>query len=178
MDGGGQYAMLIERRERLVARLSPAARHQAFPKLYPRPQIGTPYVPRPPRPPNVATLIKRHVARPQPNHHPAHMNRRCLNALVACDVIVAICQAFNVKFEGLIAPFRYRKVAWARFAAIKLMVEVSDEKPSSGQIGLFLGGRDHTTILSGLKRANELHVSDLSWRALYDQARSLVENAK
>lgn len=64
------------------------------------------------------------------------------------------------------ADRRSRSVAYPRFAAMWAARELTEY--SLPQIGRALGGRDHTTIIHGLRRADELRRTDPAFRRLTD----------
>lgn len=71
-------------------------------------------------------------------------------------VIERICKASGVTRGQLLGSTRKAEVCEARFAA---MVAMRNSHLSMPAIGKALGGRDHTTILHGLKRAQEMRSS-------------------
>jgi len=62
-------------------------------------------------------------------------------------------QLSNLSYGAVIGEMRYQHVARARFA---VMLVAREHGFSTPNIGLRLGGRDHTTVLSGLKKAEKL----------------------
>lgn len=58
---------------------------------------------------------------------------------------------------------RDKETCLARFAVIRV---AKDEGKSLAQIGRALGGRDHTTIMAGFRRALELERSDPDFATL------------
>lgn len=56
---------------------------------------------------------------------------------------------FQVPLEDMRSPTRARGVTWPRQCAYVICYELLDV--SYAQIGLFFGGRDHTTVLSGIR---------------------------
>lgn len=60
-----------------------------------------------------------------------------------------IAAARQVKIEELISPMRERRVAWPRQEAMAAMYDTG--RWSYPQIGRYLGGRDHTTVLHGVR---------------------------
>lgn len=75
------------------------------------------------------------------------------------SILAQVAQAHGLTPTAILSPTRLRAVSEARQEAMALMKK---EGHSSTKIGLFLGGRDHTTILHGVKRHWE-RVSELGW---------------
>ncbi len=65
-------------------------------------------------------------------------------------VIEAVAHFFNIPIERLLSPERSKEVAIPRQLAMYLLRE--DMKISLPQIGEVIGGRDHTTVLHGIKK--------------------------
>lgn len=88
-------------------------------------------------------------------------------AMVAPPAIVAIAEevaaqhGFTVK--QLVSPALRRDIARARFVAWHRIREevryANGNQPSLPQIGKWFGNRDHTTVLNGLKRYEEIDCS-------------------
>lgn len=68
------------------------------------------------------------------------------------------CREIGVKVEDIMGDSRYRKHVWPRQM---LMWEVKQRSPdiSFPQLGRIFGGRDHTTMLHGI-RAHERRMAD------------------
>ena len=80
-----------------------------------------------------------------------------------------VAKAFGISVADLIGPSRLRKIAYARFAAYDLLQRTG--RLSTTQIGLYLGGRDHSTVMHGIKRCRNLQSFDPDFAALYEEAR-------
>ena len=65
------------------------------------------------------------------------------------DIIADVVERNEVTEADLKGPSRRPHVTWPRFEAMYLMHEAGHSLP---EIGRFLGGRDHTTILNGCRR--------------------------
>ena len=69
-----------------------------------------------------------------------------------------ICAKYQIARVDLVSPSRKQPLAWGRqvgyWAARKLTTG------STGEISLLFGGRDHTSVLAGCKRVNELREVD------------------
>lgn len=65
-------------------------------------------------------------------------------------VLDGVCRYYNVEVERMQSKQRDREIVWPRQVAMYLMREETDA--SLLQIGLALGGRDHTTIIHGCEK--------------------------
>lgn len=64
-------------------------------------------------------------------------------------IIEDVARRSELTVAELRGPGRARRYSWPRFEAMYLMREADH---SLAQIGKFLGGRDHTTVLHGCRR--------------------------
>jgi len=86
------------------------------------------------------------------------------------DILQAVCRSFDVSMSDLLSVRRDKKVAYPRFAACLLMKELTTHSlPKMGQI---LGGRDHTTILHAIRRAQALEWRDTEFAEKLNMARN------
>jgi chromosomal replication initiator protein len=74
------------------------------------------------------------------------------------DVLNAVSQAFGISNERLLGRERTREVALPRQIAMYLLRE--EGGVSLPQIGNFIGGRDHTTVIYACDKVNELMETD------------------
>jgi chromosomal replication initiator protein len=74
-------------------------------------------------------------------------------APVADKIISRVATHFNVRPSQITSARRHRTLATARWVCMYLMRLAGG---SSTQIGVFLGDRDHSTVLSGLKKLGVL----------------------
>jgi len=72
-------------------------------------------------------------------------------------ILNAVAKAFNLSVERLLSPDRSHVVALPRQIAMYLMREASASLP---QIGLVLGGRDHTTVMYACEKVAGLLEQD------------------
>lgn len=70
------------------------------------------------------------------------------------EVIEAVCQLYNIPQQRLLSAERSREVALPRQIAMYLLHR--EAQCSLPQIGELLGGRDHTTILYGCQKIEDL----------------------
>jgi chromosomal replication initiator protein len=68
-------------------------------------------------------------------------------------VVDVVAKAFNLSIDRLLSPDRSREVALPRQIAMYLMRETNLSLP---QIGLALGGRDHTTVMYACEKVADL----------------------
>ena len=89
-------------------------------------------------------------------------------------VLLAVSQAFGCD-PGLITGRRQtQRAARARHAFVAL-VQMHDPEASLVSIGQALGGRDHTTIISSSRRADELLEHDPEFRAALADAHEALQ---
>lgn len=67
---------------------------------------------------------------------------------------------------------RKRPLVRCRWAVMRALTEKGWSSP---RIGRLLGGRDHTTILHGLKEADALYARDNEFRRLCDELAEIAE---
>ena len=73
-----------------------------------------------------------------------------------------VAEDFNIKLSDLLSPRRARAVARPRQIAMWLCKELTEA--SLPEIGRKFAGRDHTTIMHGVRRINELSEADPAFR--------------
>lgn len=86
------------------------------------------------------------------------------------DIQDAVVQAFGVGLDDLVSPSRAARISWPRQLAMYLARELTDATLPA--IGRAFGGRDHATVLYGVRRARARISSDPD---AYDLARTLTE---
>jgi chromosomal replication initiator protein len=73
--------------------------------------------------------------------------------LTPTEVLEGVCRYYNVDIERIRGKQRDREIVWPRQIAMYLMRQ---ETPASLlQIGMELGGRDHTTVMHGWEKIQE-----------------------
>ena len=82
-------------------------------------------------------------------------------------ILNLVAAATGVSVTALRGPRSDRQAAHPRFAVMWLARKIT--RLSLPQIGRELGDRDHTTIISGLRRANEMRAEDEQFRHLTDR---------
>lgn len=194
----GHRDMLVAKREGALARLSPMARHQAFPRVYAKP------VPLPTDTDalrsQVGVLTRANDALRRANDTLRQMNESLKNQLddahraplyvapptrrfPASDVINAFLELLNATHsEGwtadhLKSPDRNRKYIMPRHVCIWLVRSLCGHY-SLPQIGKMFGGRDHTTILHAMKRAPFWLEVDPKMKAVADAVLARFDETK
>lgn len=77
-------------------------------------------------------------------------------------VLVTVAEYFSVAVDGLTGPKRYRDVTEARHVAMYLLLK--DFRLRVTDIGRLLGGRDHSTVLHGIRKIERLLALDEATR--------------
>lgn len=80
----------------------------------------------------------------------------------------AVCNAWSVSEYELLGPHRTVRISHPRYALCRLGRERLGW--SMPRIALEIGGKHHTSVLHGHRRANELHRHHRDWRNRYDAA--------
>lgn len=107
----------------------------------------------------------RPVEAPAPKPAPAAV--RPPPRTVLSVIVDAVAEAFGVTSYHLYSPGRAKPFCRARFACYLL---ASDRcRLSLNQIGKRIG-RDHTSVMHGIRRARRLYEHDADWRAKFDAA--------
>jgi chromosomal replication initiator protein len=76
------------------------------------------------------------------------------------DIQRKVAEHYNIRLADLIGPKRARNVARPRQIAMYLAKQMTSR--SLPEIGRRFGGRDHTTIMHGVRKIDELMVEDTS----------------
>lgn len=85
-----------------------------------------------------------------------------------------VAEHFNVRLSDMLGPKRTRTVARPRQIAMYLAKELTSR--SLPEIGRRFGGRDHTTILHGVRKVEELRVTDRQMAEDIDLLRRLLQS--
>jgi len=89
------------------------------------------------------------------------------------DIQRKVAEHFNVRLSDLIGPKRVRTIARPRQVAMYLAKHLTTR--SLPEIGRRFGGRDHTTIMHGIRKVDELRQSDSQLAEDIDLLRRLLE---
>lgn len=81
-----------------------------------------------------------------------------ISSLTPKQVIIKICQYFNLTQTELIGPRRVKELVLPRHLAMHILSE--DFDLTVEKIGQMLGGRDHTTVMHGRDRIKNLITKD------------------
>jgi len=84
-----------------------------------------------------------------------------------------VAEHYNIRLSDMIGPKRVRTVARPRQIAMYLSKQMTSR--SLPEIGRRFGGRDHTTIMHGVRKIEELRGSDRSLAEDIDLLRRLLE---
>lgn len=95
------------------------------------------------------------------------------NRITRKAVIAITARAFGVTVEELCGPSKKDRITPARFAAMALAREFCGHL-SLPQIGQGLGGRDHSTVLHGVRRAHRMALDHPSFRDQVEIARQMI----
>ena len=87
------------------------------------------------------------------------------------EVVDMVAKTFNLSVDRLLSPDRSRDVALPRQIAMYLMRETNISLP---QIGMALGGRDHTTVMYACEKVADLLERDDKVRRQVVQIRQLL----
>lgn len=85
-------------------------------------------------------------------------------------IIIEVAAEYRVAPADIVGARKLRKFVLPRWEAMRRVQKLSS-KPSLSMMGRWFGGRDHTTVLHGLRKAEELH------RAAEAAARTAREKA-
>ena len=77
-------------------------------------------------------------------------------------VLAYVAKKEGVSVDDLKGPSKLRTVVYPRFRAMHMLRQLKrgGEPMSYPAIGGVLGGRDHTTIMNGIQRAEELGLTE------------------
>lgn len=92
------------------------------------------------------------------------------------DVQKAVCQYFNVKFVDLVSQRRKMPVTRARQIAMWLSRELTTR--SYPEIGVYFGGRDHTTVIHAFRKIDGLRASDPKLKSDSDELLNILERKR
>ncbi len=90
------------------------------------------------------------------------------------DIAQKTSRQFGLTMADLKGPARHRQIAVARSVAVYLAREFTSH--SLERIGHYFGGRDHTTAMHSVRRAEELRESDPQVRAAVTALRKKLSN--
>lgn len=94
------------------------------------------------------------------------------NAPITWRILSAVSAEFGIPVRQITSSRRHKKYTLPRFVIIGLMLDLT--KMSLPAIGRRLGGRDHTTIISGRNRINTLLQGE-AFRNRFDQIKAALQ---
>lgn len=88
-------------------------------------------------------------------------------------ILERICYRFHVSMNDIRSSRKSQDVTHPRFAFYWVAREMTGQ--SLPAIGRFLGGRDHTTVLNGIRRCEQLMVRNPEFKIAVVQVRNWIE---
>ncbi len=85
-----------------------------------------------------------------------------------------VCEHFNIRLSDLLGPKRVRTIARPRQVAMWLAKRMTTR--SLPEIGRRFGGRDHTTVMHGVRRIEELKAADTQLAEDVEMLRRTLES--
>lgn len=95
-------------------------------------------------------------------------------APASAEIIARVAYETGLRYADIVGKSRKAPIARVRFATMWLICDI--RQSNLVQIGVALGGRNHTTILHGLSKAEEKRLSDPAFRLLLDRVRTFFDN--
>lgn len=86
--------------------------------------------------------------------------------MIVSDIINAVAWAFEVHPRDLIGTARFQFLMRPRFALYTVLHRRGMSLKQTGQV---CGGRDHSTVIYGIKRAEHMMERDPEFKSLVDQ---------
>ncbi len=109
-----------------------------------------------------ATLVGRPVTLDMAHETLGDLVRAFDRRLTIDEIQRKVAEHYNIRLSDMLSPRRARAIARPRQIAMFLCKELTDK--SLPDIGRKFGGRDHTTIMHGIKRIAQLSDEDASLR--------------
>ncbi len=109
-----------------------------------------------------ATLVGRPVTLDMAHETLGDLVRAFDRRLTIDEIQRKVAEHYNIRLSDMLSPRRARVIARPRQIAMFLCKELTDK--SLPDIGRKFGGRDHTTIMHGIKRIAQLSDEDASLR--------------
>jgi len=98
------------------------------------------------------------------------------SVLTPKELIMLLCAEENVPYAAIIGTSQVREVAWPRMRMYWVMRKTKP-RMSLPEIGRRFGGRDHTTIIYGIRRFEEAYHQDPEERRHLDKLLDAVAEA-
>lgn len=181
----GIYDELRAKRDRYVASASPAVVRRILGQKTPVAPLKTPETPiREPSVRYTQAEVDKMIAaavQKESDRHAAQIEAERLSQLAlgpsVGEILAAISAATEYKRDDLVGPKQFKSVTRARMIAYYLLRRLRPDL-SLPVIGKALGGRDHTTIISGVRRFNiDRSIPPLSTWLEHEALRPLIAKA-
>jgi chromosomal replication initiator protein len=105
-----------------------------------------------------ASLVGRHITLEVTQDCLADILRASERKITVEEIQRKVSEHYNIRLSDMIGPKRLRTYARPRQIAMYLAKQMTSR--SLPEIGRRFGGRDHTTVMHGVKRVEELKVQD------------------
>lgn len=105
-----------------------------------------------------ASLVGRHITLEVTQDCLADILRASERKITVEEIQRKVSEHYNIRLSDMIGPKRLRSYARPRQIAMYLAKQMTSR--SLPEIGRRFGGRDHTTVMHGVKRVEELKVQD------------------
>jgi chromosomal replication initiator protein len=105
-----------------------------------------------------ASLVGRHITLEVAQDCLADILRASERKITVEEIQRKVSEHYNIRLSDMIGPKRLRTYARPRQIAMYLAKQMTSR--SLPEIGRRFGGRDHTTVMHGVKRVEELKVQD------------------
>lgn len=105
----------------------------------------------------------------------AEINKNAPKPLrIACDDIIdLVCEHYNVRMNDMLGPGRTKNLATPRHYAMWMIKELTELTLT--EIGSFMGGRDHSTVLHAINKVKDIRLRD---REIRDELDRLIEKLR
>lgn len=116
----------------------------------------------------IMQVLTTHNLPPTPENIAPYLNRVAATKISdPKQVILAICNYFNLNSKDLTGPKRQKELVLPRHIIMYILSE--ELGMTVEKIGQMLGGRDHTTVMHGRDKVKELLSSDRELQRLYTE---------
>lgn len=105
--------------------------------------------------------------------HPIGPTKPVRRGITSAAILAAVCSQTGFKDYELMSPSRMAPVVRARNAAF--LVARRKTRKSLPQIGSMFGGKDHTTVLHGIRRAEAWEAEEPAFAALIENINAELE---
>lgn len=90
------------------------------------------------------------------------------------DIQKAVSTVFNVQIHDLKGPSRHASIFWPRASAMRLARDLTSQ--SYHRIGRSFGNRDHSSVMSAVRRAAERSLNDPDFADRFLRSKSIIKN--